>query len=501
MKPKLLVNASFSVFIVGLYAGPSVASDAAPVGSQWLSRDSDSHENVNSEPDRRLAKASKKVKKKQKDSRATTTKSKRKTKKNEEIEDEEDQEEKNEERDEEKEDEQQEEYEEEREDADADTDEEADEDEDENEDEDRPRAKSKKRVNSTSKSKKQTSKQASTTTTDESDDIEPSSAVADDEPSVSENAPVMNEVAASFSETSVDSASVDVTSSTQAADVAAAEVATTAVARTVEADPGWGPKKGDFGLAFDAVPMMNFALNAVNIFGDTGQQAAGLVNWPQGFENTITLKYMMSDNLGIRTLFGANVLDRTSSTFYPHPIDVADPEILPGDEIEIEDKLHESTSGFWLGGGFEFRDTLYERLQGYGGMLAVFGMSGSSSNTQYGWAYDTDAADFGVIGEGTTRPLKTDSGLTSWFSARAFVGVEFFVLPQVSLGAEYGLSMTFASKGRGMTTTEVWRAEDNKAEIEEEEGSSSGSNVLVSPDIGNAMGAEGQGSLFLSVYF
>lgn len=268
----------------------------------------------------------------------------------------------------------------------------------------------------------------------------------------------------------------------------------------------FGPKARDLSISFDAVPMLNFALNVVNIFGNTGQTADGIIAWPSGFGNTISMKYMLTDAIAIRGLVGAAFSNTTTTTYYAHPVDVADPDVAAGDEKEIQDSTSTNINAMWLGGGAEYRDTLFDRLQGYGGVEARFGFGGGSTSTDYGWRYNQDAADFGVVVDGTSRVLRADQGMFGWLTARAFVGVEYFIVPKVSLGAEYGLSMTFAGQGRGVVETETWNAADEEAVVDNEPGGQSEGGFFATGDLGSALDMTnvapvGAGSLLLTVYF
>ena len=54
------------------------------------------------------------------------------------------------------------------------------------------------------------------------------------------------------------------------------------------------PEAGDYALGFNAVPALNFALNAVNVFGNVGA-TAGNPTFVTGNANVIVGKYYVSE--------------------------------------------------------------------------------------------------------------------------------------------------------------------------------------------------------------
>jgi hypothetical protein len=56
----------------------------------------------------------------------------------------------------------------------------------------------------------------------------------------------------------------------------------------------------------------------------------------------------------------------------------------------------------------------------------------------------------------SSRITKAKSGSTIGIGARAFVGVEYFFAPKVSVGGEFGWGLAIATQGDGKVTTESW---------------------------------------------
>ena len=143
----------------------------------------------------------------------------------------------------------------------------------------------------------------------------------------------------------------------------------------------------------------------------------------------------------MRVRVGINNTSSTENSLYTNPVEDADPdEDNPG---EISDTVSTSESLILVSGGYEMRRG-YDRIQGFYGGEALLGLSSSNSSTSYGWQYNDEAYDFGVIGNGSSRALEETSGLALAVGLRGFVGVEYFIAPKISLG-KYGWAVGFVS--------------------------------------------------------
>ena len=106
------------------------------------------------------------------------------------------------------------------------------------------------------------------------------------------------------------------------------------------------------------------------------------------------------------------------------------------------------------------------RLQGYYGGDFLFWMTGAKTTYDYGNALDgvnnTDASassnNFGGniigVGPGSGRVTENKSGSTLGIGLFGFIGAEYFILPKISVGAEYSWGVSFSTTGEGEVTTE-----------------------------------------------
>ncbi|MFH1468055.1 MAG: hypothetical protein ABIO70_26955 [Pseudomonadota bacterium] len=231
----------------------------------------------------------------------------------------------------------------------------------------------------------------------------------------------------------------------------------TAWARKLKTDDGISilPQEGDIGVGFDAVPTLDFLLNASNFAQDTGQQGQGLWDYPRGFDQVLVGRYFLDDDKALRLRLALNLEHDKTGTWYRDPVQVADPDIATGDEKRVHDEVVDSTVDILLGAGQEWRRGP-GRLQGLLAVEGLLGLSREKTTTDHGWSYDDDAYDYGVIRDGTSRVLEDDSGLGFTLGVRGAVGIEYFFAPRMCIGAEYGLSAGVFVRGRSSTRSEAW---------------------------------------------
>ena len=213
------------------------------------------------------------------------------------------------------------------------------------------------------------------------------------------------------------------------------------------------PQKGDIGLQMNATGILDFALNAVNIMDDNGQYS-GHPGFTSGFPNVIVGKYFISDNSAIRVRLGYNTSTTIEKEYGDNPLT---PTILNPDNILLE-TYTEKTSEFMLGGGIEFRRG-HGRLQGYYGADLNILLNTDKYKSEYGVEYNQLAQDSGYISLGNSRELEGDYGNIFTFNLRGFAGVEYFVIPKLSIGAEFGLGYAAQTSARGDYTDEFWNTQ------------------------------------------
>lgn len=216
------------------------------------------------------------------------------------------------------------------------------------------------------------------------------------------------------------------------------------------------PEEGDWGIGIDATPFLNYA---GNFFGKTNNNTAPTFDFLTG-NQTIVGKYFKDATTAYRAAVRLG-FGTSKQTNY-----VKDNTNTSPDPRYVQDTRKVSYNGIGLSGGIEFRKGK-TRLQGYyGGEIGIY--FGSSKETYtYGNAFNnptgnitptsTDWSNPTLPGvSASSRVISVKNGSTLQFGIRGFIGAEFFILPKISIGGEFGLGLGFSSTGEGTTTKEYW---------------------------------------------
>lgn len=214
------------------------------------------------------------------------------------------------------------------------------------------------------------------------------------------------------------------------------------------------PEAGNWGLSIDAIPVLNFVGNAFNF--NAGGTANTVSNnyagtpFTSGAVPVVTGRKMLDANTAIRARFGVNLYSNTVKTRV---------NVLPATTpvTYTEDKVTNKASNFYISGGLEKRKGSH-RVQGiYGAELVVAVVA--NQNTKYEYANAINAQN--PVG---SRVLEEKRGNTLSVGPRAFVGVEYFFAPKISLGAEFGYGIYLQKTGASETTSEGWSAVNSAVE-------------------------------------
>lgn len=208
------------------------------------------------------------------------------------------------------------------------------------------------------------------------------------------------------------------------------------------------PETGDWAIGIDAAPALIYFGNMFN------NSAANTINW--NFTNgnqQIFGKYFTSETeayrIGLRLGFVSTTLKNTVGND-------TDPAKF------LEDKRTENNMNFMLSLGKEFRRG-HGRLQGFYGADVYLMLGSTSRSFTYGNAFATtntaptftDDWNFFTTATGT-RSLKEKDGAMFGFGVRGFIGAEYFVLPKLSIGGEFGWGLGLNTQGKGKATIESW---------------------------------------------
>ena len=192
------------------------------------------------------------------------------------------------------------------------------------------------------------------------------------------------------------------------------------------------PEAGDWALGFDGTSLINYFGNIAN--GSTSNSLS-----LNNFENTFYGKKFKDEKTAYRGMLrigmGSSTQDsiRNQNSTTPSYTD-----------------SYNTSNGFTfiIGAGLEKRRGA-GRLQGLYGAQLMFGMlGGGSTTTEYGLDLDPKSTT------ATSRILENNNGSTLMFGLNGFAGVEYFILPKFSLGAEVNWGLSFQSTGEGELISE-----------------------------------------------
>ncbi len=243
------------------------------------------------------------------------------------------------------------------------------------------------------------------------------------------------------------------------------------------------PEAGDWGIAVDATPFLNYA---GNFFGKTANNTAPTWDFLTSVQ-TITGRYFKdAKNVyrgSVRIGFGSNSV-REMAANRMLTANSATANGFPTAVTQVENTWKRSNTDIGLAAGIEMRKGK-TRLQGYyGGEAGIYASmqkdkytygntlavnltpTGPAQNTNV----DVTAADqvggsgnvvsavgiFQGAGVGDqARMTERKFGTVFSFGVRGFIGAEYFVLPKMSLGGEFGWGVGLSSTGKSKTTYEA----------------------------------------------
>lgn len=210
------------------------------------------------------------------------------------------------------------------------------------------------------------------------------------------------------------------------------------------------PEAGDFAIGFDAVPLLEYM---GNIFNGTENNSVN-ADFP-GNSQQVYGKYFLTDDMAIRA---RGLLEQDISTDRNRVM--LDNQDTPDPNVEVTDEWQSYSTFVNVGGGIEFR-------KGDGRVVGVFGGEAS-------FLYGTESVNYDYgnpITEGNQSPTSTFGGVNNGQFERiveekndrqlgvglsGFAGVEYFIAPKLSLGAEFILGLSFIKDYREEETYEYW---------------------------------------------
>lgn len=258
---------------------------------------------------------------------------------------------------------------------------------------------------------------------------------------------------------------------------------------TSEKGESYLPVAGDWAISVDASPILNYVGNFI---GGNGLNSAPTWNFLHP-SSAIIGKYFVEDNMAYRG--GVNIMFGTMT----ERALVAKVGSTTGEEVEDSKKT--SGSAIYLTGGMEWRKGS-TRLQGfYGAELGLGFGGGTKEEYTYGNAYDFTTNPTQTHGvDGTTDVLSTNTKGGIMFGLRGFIGAEYFVLPKLAIGGEFGWGLGLQTTGEATVNMEQVNSAGTALEEKEYVVASKSSSMNVGTDNMNSVFGP-SGTLRISFHF
>lgn len=249
------------------------------------------------------------------------------------------------------------------------------------------------------------------------------------------------------------------------------------------------PATSDIGLGFNAAPMLRYVGNTFN--GTTNNSVnTSFVDGSQ----TIFVKYVMAPQQVLRLRLNPTLYRSTQQS------EVTNDDAESRDPADtVTDTARQSSAGIDIGGGLEMRRG-GRRIQGFYGAEARLSIANSKASFEYGNAMEDDNPSptstdwlYGGVYGNDTRVLSDDPGAVLGFGLRGFVGLEYFIAPQISLGGEFGWGPMATKVGEGSREIEWWDYSEDESNT---------STQIVGPDGFFSAGTDVMdGAIVLMFYF
>ena len=251
------------------------------------------------------------------------------------------------------------------------------------------------------------------------------------------------------------------------------------------------PKQGDFGISVDAAPFLYYI---GNMFNDTQNNPAPYFG-NGNYDLTIRGMYFLQNNRSIRAALSLDIGNEIFKGTVSDDYALIQPGYNGQTVIDVE-KYSFTNVDLKVGYGFHRG---YRRLQAsYGPQIGINYGSGKTAYTYANSIQETNqipsSYNFGgnIIGGG--RKLEQKYGNIFGVSVGAFVGVEYFIAPRLSISGEIGLGLNMENRWQGETTIEKWDTSQGKVV----ENSTRSLNGLTG---GINLSTITNGGLFLNFYF
>lgn len=230
------------------------------------------------------------------------------------------------------------------------------------------------------------------------------------------------------------------------------------------------PQQNDYCIGFSANPFLTYF---GNMFNGSSNNFSPVPSFSSP-NKMIFAKYMKTNSLAYRANFRIGYT-RDVITF-----NVKDMSPGAATNAVVSDVQKRNNTFIGLGLGIEKRKGV-TRLQGYYGADAMISFS-SGDNINFEYGNKLEYLDTGII---RVKKLKASSLFSIGF--RGFAGVEYFIAPKFSIGAELGYGPSIGFRSTAEQSTEQQDFQNNAVMTETNTLSPKSSNISVDTDNYNGL--------------
>ncbi len=214
------------------------------------------------------------------------------------------------------------------------------------------------------------------------------------------------------------------------------------------------PNAGDWAIGIDARPF-------THIFNSNSDMRYDFV-----YGNTLIGKKFIKHNLAHRAK-----IRLAFDSFKDEEYSIQDGQILPDPTITVLDTRHSNFTNITVGYGMEKR-TGYGRLQALYGAEILFTYESFDESYSYGNEFSMSNPSPTSYNFGSNIPYPGqrvsfhEQGFTMTTAIRAFLGIEYFFIPKISVGGEFGWGIAYTNSADGKNKVESWDGENNAVKSE-----------------------------------
>lgn len=213
------------------------------------------------------------------------------------------------------------------------------------------------------------------------------------------------------------------------------------------------PQAGDFAIGIEASPFFSYFGNLLNATIDNQSPSLNFLE-----TSTIYGKYFVAKDRAFRARLEITTMSSVNKQY------IVDDYAVHNDPLsnaQVVDKYTRRNSNVVLGLGYEYRRGR-TRLQGYYGFEGMLHYQSTVDLYEYGNPYSElfpNPTDFNfgnnLLSDGS-RKLEHNYGKTFGVGAGAFVGIEYFILPAISIGGELAWNIIYNRTGKSKQVSEKW---------------------------------------------